>query len=103
MRETIHSLLDQALTRHDEIAVARQRGLRVTRWSYARLARTACQFARELESRGIGKGDRVIFWGENSPEWIAAFFGCLLRGAVAVPIDEPQRPDFVDRAQRQVG
>jgi long-chain acyl-CoA synthetase len=102
VRETIHSLLDQALTRSDEIAVARQQGLRVTRWSYARLARTACQFARELESRGIGKGDRIIFWGENGPEWIAAFFGCLLRGAVAVPLDEQSAPDFVDRARRRV-
>src|SRR5215470_14430504 len=102
MRETIHSLLDPALTRSDEIAVARQRGLRMTRWSYARLTRTAFQFARELESRGIGKGDRVIFWGSNSPEWIAAFFGCLLRGAVAVPLDEQSAPDFVDRARRQV-
>ena len=102
MRETIHSLLDQALTRSDEIAVARQRGLRMTRWSYARLARTAFQFARELESRGIGKGDRVIFWGENSPEWIAAYFGCLLRGAVAVPLDEQSAPDFADHARRQV-
>src|SRR5215468_5784895 len=102
MRETIHSLLDQALTRSDEIAVARQRGLRVTRWSYARLAWTAFQFARELESRGIDKSDRVIFWGANSPEWIAAFFGCLLRGAVAVPLDEQSAPDFADRARRQV-
>jgi long-chain acyl-CoA synthetase len=102
VRETIHSLLDQALTHSDEIAVARQRGLRVTRWTYARLARTAFQFARELELRGVGKGDRVIFWGENGPEWIAAFFGCLLRGAVVVPLDEQSAPDFVDRARRQV-
>jgi long-chain acyl-CoA synthetase len=102
VRKTIHSLLDQALTRSDEIAVARQRGLRVTRWSYARLAETAFQFARELESSGVGKGDRVIFWGENSPEWIAAFFGCLLRGAVVVPLDEQSAPDFVDRARRHV-
>ncbi|MBO0861071.1 MAG: AMP-binding protein [Chloracidobacterium sp.] len=102
MRETIHSLLDQALTRSGEIAVAGHRGLRMARWSYERLARTACQFARELESRGVVKGDRVIFWGENSPEWVAAFFGCLLLGAVVVPIDESERPDFVGRAQRQV-
>ena len=25
------------------------------------------------------------FWGRNSAEWVAAFFGCILRGAVAVP------------------
>jgi long-chain acyl-CoA synthetase len=102
MRETIHSLLDEALARDDEVAVAHQRGLRVARWSYARLARTACQFARELESRGVNKGDRVLLWGENSPEWIAAFFGCLLRGAVAVPLDEQGAPDFAHRVQRQV-
>src|SRR5499426_3985562 len=102
MRKTIHSLLDLALTRSDEIAVARQQGLRVARWSYVRLAGTAFQFARELESRGVGKGDRVIFWGENSPQWIAAFFGCLLRGAVAVPLDEQSAPDFADSARRQV-
>jgi long-chain acyl-CoA synthetase len=102
VRKTIHSLLDQVLTRSEEIAVARQRGLRVMRWSYGRLAETAFQFARELESRGVGKGDRVIFWGENGPEWIAAFFGCLLRGAVVVPLDEQSAPDFVDRARRQV-
>ncbi|HKQ74392.1 MAG TPA: AMP-binding protein [Blastocatellia bacterium] len=102
MRETIHSLLDDSLSRANEIAVARQRGLRVARWSYGVLAQTAFQFARELESRGIGKGDRVLFWGENSPEWIAAFFGCLLRGAVAVPLDEQSAPDFVNRVELQV-
>jgi len=102
VRETIHSLLDQSLSRADEIAIAHQCGLRVARWTYGRLARTASQFARELESRGVGKGDRVLFWGENSPEWVAAFFGCLLRGAIAVPLDEQSASDFVHRVHRQV-
>ncbi len=103
MRETLHSLLDQCLARGDEIALAHQRGLRVARWSYARLAQTAFQFARELETRGVGKGDRVLFWGENCPEWVAAFFGCLLRCAVVVPLDEQSAPDFAHRVERQVG
>src|SRR5262249_56271547 len=90
------------LSRAAEIAVAHQRGLRVARWTYGRLAQTACQFARELESRGIGKGDRVLFWGENRPEWIAAFFGCLMRGAVAVPMDEQSPLDFVHRVHPQL-
>lgn len=102
MRETIHSLLDAALARDDEIAIAHQRGLRVARWSYARLAATAYQFARELESRGVKKGDRVLLWGANSAEWVAAFFGCLLRGAIAVPLDDHSAPDFAHRVQRQV-
>jgi long-chain acyl-CoA synthetase len=102
MRETIHSLLDRCFARGDDLAIAHHRGVRVVRWSYARLAQTACQFARALESFGVGKGDRVLFWGENSPEWVAAFFGCLLRGAVVVPLDEQSAPGFVQRVQRQV-
>ena len=102
MRETLISFLDDCIAHGDQTAVAHWRGLRTARWSYARLASTAFQFARELEERDIGAGDRVLFWGENSPEWIAAFYGCLLRGAVVVPLDLKSAPDFVERVQQQV-
>ena len=102
MRETLLTFLDDAIARGAETAVVHWRGLRITRWSYAELASCAFQFARELEARGIGAGDRVLFWSENSPEWIAAFYGCLLRGAVAVPLDLKSAPDFAARVQQQV-
>jgi long-chain acyl-CoA synthetase len=84
------------------IAYAHRRGYRVVRWSYRETAEAACRFARELEARGIGKGDRVLVWGENCPEWVAAFFGCVLRGAVVVPMDRIASQDFVERVARQV-
>src|SRR5829696_6437108 len=102
MRETLLSFLDDCIARGEQTAVVHWRGLRISRWSYQRLAACAFQFARELERRGIGAGDRVLFWGENSPEWIAAFYGCLLRGAVVVPLDLKSAPDFVARVQQQV-
>jgi long-chain acyl-CoA synthetase len=102
MRETLLSFLNDCITHGEQTAVAHWRGLRVSRWSYARLASCAFQFARELEARGIGHGDRVLFWSENSPEWIAAFYGCLLRGAVVVPLDLKSAPDFAARVQQQV-
>jgi long-chain acyl-CoA synthetase len=102
MRETLLSFLDDCIAHSNQTAVAHWRGLRTTRWSYARLAATAFRFARELEARNVGAGDRVLFWGENSPEWIAAFYGCLLRGAVVVPLDLKSAPDFVERVQQQV-
>lgn len=102
MRDTICSFLDDCLARSSDVAFAERRGVRLVRWSYGQLAQTAFQFARELEARGIGKGQRVIFWGENCAEWVAAFFGCLLRGAVVVPLDEQSAPDFVHRVQQQV-
>lgn len=102
MRETLLSFLDDCLARGGQTAVVRRRGLRLSTWSSEQVARRAFQFARELESRGISRGDRVLFWGENSAEWIAAFFGCLLRGVVVVPLDLKSAPDFVARVQQQV-
>jgi long-chain acyl-CoA synthetase len=102
MRETLLSFLNDCIAHGEQTAVAHWRGLRIARWSYAHFAKCAFQFARELEARGIGAGDRVIFWSENSPEWIAAFYGCLLRGAVVVPLDLKSAPDFAARVQRQV-
>ena len=102
MRETLLSFLDDYLARGSETAVVRRRGLRLSTWSCAEIANRSFQFARELEARGISRGDRVLFWGENSGEWIAAFFGCLLRGVVVVPLDLKSAPDFVARVQQQV-
>lgn len=102
MRDTLLSFIDDSLMHADEVAIVYWRGLRVSRWTYGQLAGTAFQFARELETRGITKGDRVIFCGPNSSEWIAAFFGCLLRGAVVVPLDLQSTSDFVARVQEQV-
>jgi long-chain acyl-CoA synthetase len=102
MRDTIISFLEDYVGRGDEPAFAHRRGLRVYSWSYARVATVAFQFARELEERGINKGDRVLFRGENSPEWVAAFFGCVLGGVIAVPLDMESAPEFVAHVQQQV-
>jgi long-chain acyl-CoA synthetase len=101
MRSTINSYLEDYLRRGDETAFAHRRGLRVVRWSYGRVAGAAYGFARELEARGVGKGERVLLWAANGPEWVAAFFGCALRGAVVVPLDVESAPDFVSRVQAQ--
>src|SRR3989442_4042711 len=102
MRTTVVSYLDELSARGDETAFAPQRGLRVARWSYEQTAKTAYRFARELEARGIGKGDRVLLWADSSPEWVASFFGCLLRGVIVVPLDVQSDPAFVARVQEQV-
>jgi long-chain acyl-CoA synthetase len=86
----------------NEAAVRRRRGYRMETWSYTRIAQEANRLARELEFRGIGKGDAVLLWGENSPEWIIAFLGCLLRGAVIVPLDHGSTVEFVSRIAREV-
>src|SRR5262244_749598 len=102
MRENLLSFLNDCTERGNETAFAYRRALRMSKWSYSRLRTTSMQFARELEKRGISKSDRVLFWAESSPEWVAALFGCLLRGAIAVPLDIESSADFVSRVQAQV-
>jgi long-chain acyl-CoA synthetase len=81
-------------------AIICSRGYRRTSWSYENLASTAALFANALKSRGIQSHDRILLWAPNSAEWVAAFWGCLLRGAVAVPMDDSASPDFASRVAR---
>jgi long-chain acyl-CoA synthetase len=90
------------LARGDECAYVQRRGYRTERWSYKQVAKIAFQFARELADRGITKGDRVLLWGPNTAEWVAAFFGSALCGAIVVPIDNTAASDFTLRVAQQV-
>ena len=55
-----------------------------------------------LSAVAFQKGDRVLLWGDNGAPWIAAFFGCVLRGVVAVPIDAGGSTDFAEKVLRDV-
>jgi len=57
------------------------------RATYEGLARAALAIAEELEKIGVRKGDRVAIAMRNLPEWPAAFFGTLLVGAIATPLN----------------
>ena len=46
-------------------------GYRVRRHTYTDVTRAARGFAAQLATHGVVKGDKVILWGENRPEWIA--------------------------------
>jgi long-chain acyl-CoA synthetase len=71
-------------------------------YTYAQVGRAARGFAARLAAAGLKQGDTVIFWGENRPEWIVCYWGCLLLGAVVVPIDYRSSPAFLLTVQQQV-
>ena len=74
-------------------------GFRSHAYTYADVARASRAFAARLHAAGLRKGDTVLFWSENRPEWIVALWGCLLQGVVAVPIDYRASVDFVRRVR----
>jgi len=85
-----------------ECAYRQRQGYRTKSFTYGEILEAAAAFASELDERSIPKGDRVMLWGENCAEWVAACFGCALRGVVVVPMDAGASPDFASRVFRQV-
>lgn len=102
IRTTLASLVADFARHAQDIAVVSKFGLRRHATTYAELSRLTGRFAAELERRAIRKGDRVLLWGENGAPWIAAFFGCVLRGVVAVPIDVHGSAEFAEKVRRDV-
>jgi long-chain acyl-CoA synthetase len=100
-RPNLLSLFDDFHRQGKDIVAIQRRGYRRESWTYANLAKIAFRLAHDLKQSGVRTGDRVLVWGPNSAEWMAAFWGCLLRGAVVVPIDDGATPDFAARVARE--
>ncbi len=56
-------------------------------WTYAHVYDRACRLAGALAGLGVAKGDRVAFWATNRPEFVEAFFGVPMLGAIVAPLD----------------
>jgi len=100
-RSNLLSLFDDFHRYSRDIAVVQRRGYRRESSTYAKLAKIAFRLEHDLRQHGVRTGDRVLLWSPNSAEWMAAFWGCLLRGAVAVPIDDGATFDFAARVARE--
>ncbi len=96
-RRNLLSLFENFQHYSTDVAVVQHHGYRREAFTYADLTSYATNCARELHRRGIRINDRVLLWAPNSFEWVAAFWGCLLTGAVAVPLDDSSAFEFVSR------
>ena len=102
-RKNLLSLFEDFARFGGDVAVVERRGYRREKLTYAALQSRARLWSSALAGRGIEPGDRVLLWGPNSAEWVACFWGILLRGAVVVPMDSAASPDFVQRAIEDAG
>jgi long-chain acyl-CoA synthetase len=103
MAESLAEFFLTAFPQHsDERAYGQRRGYRMEWLTYGQVMAMAVHFSQELQSRGIAKGDRIVLWGENCAQWVAAFFGCVVRGVIVVPMDDGASVDFAERVSKQV-
>jgi long-chain acyl-CoA synthetase len=59
---------------------------------YAAFHARATALARSLAGQGIGPGDRVALFANNTPEYLVALYGIWIAGAVSVPINAKLHP-----------
>ncbi|MHB2207381.1 class I adenylate-forming enzyme family protein [Methylobacterium sp. CM6257] len=57
------------------------------RVTFTGFARAATALARALVEAGVRKGDRVAIALRNLPEWPVSYYGALLAGAIATPLN----------------
>lgn len=93
----------------DETAFIEQGVYRSRSATYAQVVERSLAFSRWLQNQGLaaatsaseatveGGGPRVILWAPASARWAEAFYGCVLAGAVVVPVDAGFSPEFVAR------
>ena len=77
----VHDMFFQTVERMQSASLADFMG---RKYSYAEMADSVRRFARGLQLRGIGKGDRVGLFLPNVPHYITAYYGAMLAGATVV-------------------
>ena len=102
MRPHLATLVADFRRYEEQIAVVTHRGNRRFSSTYAQLAELSARCAHAFDQLGLRPGDRVLLWGNNSVEWVAAFFGCILRGIVAVPLDAAGSLELARRVVAEV-
>ncbi len=95
-RDTLLDFFDDRIRSAADFVV-HDDGYRSYRYTYDEVRRAALAFSRRLVRANIEPGDRVVIWGENCPDWIAAMWGCLLARAVLVPVDFRASGELVAR------
>ena len=100
---TLADLVPEMERLGDSEAIRYDNGFRTFHFSYRELLDRIRVFQGYLASRGLGSGSRVILWSENRPEWIFAFWACVLSGIQVVPLDSRSNVEMIGRILEQVG
>src|SRR6266487_3392754 len=99
---TINELLKTAVVRYSErIAfIEPEDEGRMVSLTYNDLLEQVNGFAGALQEKGLQKGDCLLLWSASRIDWMVAFFGTLLVGAVVVPLDINSKEELLSKIEQ---
>ncbi len=101
---TIGELLRRSAARFGtKTALQMRRGGVWERHSFQDVERGADAVCERLRALGLQKGDRIVLWSENQPEWGMTALGAALLGVIVVPLDWQAWPPEVWAIARFTG
>jgi long-chain acyl-CoA synthetase len=100
--KTIQELLRTSVSRYGERAalIEPARDGSMVFLTYNDLLEQAHGFAGALQEKGLEKGDRLLLWSASRIDWMVAFLGAMLIGAVVVPLDINSKEDFLSKIEQ---
>jgi long-chain acyl-CoA synthetase len=93
--DTLNDILEESARKFGtKDAFTIRPGFRTRSWTYRDLNEVVPRVARYLSGAGVNKGDRVLIWGVNRPEYGIALLAALRLGAILVPLEASYSADF---------
>ena len=96
---TLGDLLRQGAERHPDRPLATFEG--GTTWTWSEALGLAQGAAQILQDQGVGRGDRVALFMENSAELLQVWWGASLIGAVIAPMNPAYKGQILEHACRR--
>jgi fatty-acyl-CoA synthase len=71
--------------------------------TYRALVEACERLAGWLQAQGVQRGDRVLLYLQNSPQWVIGYYGILRADAVVVPVNPMNRRDELQHYVEDTG
>lgn len=83
------------------IAITYYHRFRVETYTYYDLYNLTLKSTSFFLEKGFKKGDKIVIYADNCPEWVIMLFTCAMAGFILVPIDRKSPVDFVEKILKQ--
>jgi long-chain acyl-CoA synthetase len=91
----LHEYIDLMKNWEKRTFLVENRGYRTFPLTFGAVRSSIMELSILLMEKNVQKGDKVLLCGEQSPEWVIAFFSILFRGAIVVPLDSNTSPEML--------